>query len=163
MKSKRVLYLLAGIINCVFGGICAMFGIFILLFKNLISTTFEKGVELLNEFAKAMASADPQYEYLLEASNDEIIKVVMNFVSAVCVIALIFGAIIIALGVFNIILSKKHLIIFAGKKWLKVVLVVVSWLVCIFNVANILTTIAVCLKDKNSVELDGLYSAHENG
>jgi len=162
MKSRRVLYLLAGIINCIIGGLCALFGLFIVLFRNVIVTTFEKSTEILENFAKEMASIDSKYQYLLDANDAEIVDLIMGVVTAVCLMALIYGLVWIALGVFNIILSKKHSIIFSNKKWLKMLLVVGSWVLCLFNVANVLTTIAVFIKEKTVIEADGLYSADDN-
>jgi NADH:ubiquinone oxidoreductase subunit 6 (subunit J) len=99
---------------------------------------------------------------LLEASNEEVLSVIMKFVYIVSVIVLILAVIWITFGVLNILLSKKHEIVFETKRYLKVLFLVASWLLLWFNIANVLTTIAVCMKNKgDKKEKVQLYTAQE--
>lgn len=157
MKTRRILYLVAGIFNCIIGGIAMLFGALFLLLSKTIKTMFSQSTEMLQEFAEELAEADSNYEYLLEASQEEILDFVLSVVNKFKLIVIIFAVIFIAFGVFNILLRRMHDRVFTGRKWLKIVFVAASWLILIFNIFNICTTIAVFMKHKDFETKEGLY------
>lgn len=158
MKAKKILFLVAGIFNAIIGGIGVFMGLLMLVFNGLINKMFDSTYEIVEQFVESLAKGDAEYEYLLSNSKSENIDFVMKAVTIVSVLFLIIGLIYIAFGVFNIIFAKNHIIITKNKKYLGTLLVVFSWLLMWFNLANILTTIAVYLKSKDKTEKYNLYS-----
>ena len=161
MKAKKVLFVLAGIFNCVIGGIGALLGMLIFVLNRMLKVTFESSFEMVEQYVKDLASQDSSYEYLLTANKTEVINFLIRTINIVGVVLLIIGLIVVVFGVVNLLLSSpKYYSRFRQKKIWKVLLITSSWLIMLFNVANILTTIAVCLKDK---ELEPLYTSSQGG
>ncbi|MGN0961853.1 MAG: hypothetical protein ACI4PF_06635 [Christensenellales bacterium] len=150
MKTKKILFLIAGIFNTLLGGMGAFIGVIGLLFNKMLRGMFEASYELVESYIKVIAEQDESYNYLLTASKSEAIDFVMKMVLIVCAVFLIIGLIYIMFGVFNLILSKRNNTALSHKKYLGTLLVVFSWLLMFLNIANILTTIAVYLKPKNT-------------
>lgn len=162
MNTRKVLYTCAGVFNCVIGGIGCFFGLMMLLISGLIRKMFESSTEIVDEFVSSLASESSKYEYLLTASNEEILSFIMKIVFIVCAVLLILGLVWITFGVFNIKLSKRHYIFFGRRPKLKLWFVIGSWVLLLLNPANIATTVAVYLKNKNGVEIDAtLYSSSD--
>ncbi len=161
MKAKKVLFICSGIFNCVIGGIGAFFGLMFLLVSGTIKKTFAGATEMLDAFAKELAAASTEYEYLLSATNDEIVSFIMNIVFIISIILVVISALWITFGVFNLLLAKRHVWLFAEKPALKIWFVVGTWLLVWFSLANITSTIAVFLKDKNAQARPTLYTSEE--
>lgn len=159
MKSRKILYIIAGVFNCIIGGMGIFFGLIVLLLGGFVKAMFESSLDLVHEFTSSMAEASSEYEYLTTISDAEAIAFIMKIVYIICAVALILGAIWITFGVFNFILVKKHDSVFGTKKFLKHLFVIGSWLLLTLNVANILTTIAVYKKDKSADTQQKLYTA----
>lgn len=161
MKAKKILFLIAGVFNCILGGLGVLIGGFGFLFSGIIRNTFESSTELIEEYINSLVKADESLSYLKDYSTAEAIDYVIKLVLIVCAVLLVLGLIYVAFGVFNLIFSKNYAIIMSRKKYLGVLLVVFSWLLLWFNIANILTTVAICLKYKNNTNTK-LYSARDN-
>ena len=137
MKAKKILFLLAGIINTLIGGFCAFIGVIAVLFKGLMREMLETSYDIVQNYIKALAEQDASYEYLLNSSKSENIDFVMKTIMTVGVVFLIIGLVYITFGVLNLLLSKQHNNILNIKKYLGVLLIVFSWILMLFNVANI--------------------------
>jgi len=160
MKLRKVFYLIAGIFNCIVGGISVAFSVLVLLLSSLVKTMFESSGELLDEFVNELAISDQKYSYLASATDAEVVSFIMKIVYIFCLVFLIIGAIWITFGVFNILLKNRHDSVFGSKKYLRHLFVVGSWLLLGLNIANIFTTIAVYKKGKDAV-IQKLYTANE--
>lgn len=158
MKSRKILYLIAGIFNCIVGGIGILFGLLVLLLSSFVRKMFESSTDLVSEFVTELASADSNYAYLQDLSNAEVVSFIMKIVYVTCAILLVICAIWITLGVFNILLKNRHDKVFESKRYLRHIFIVGSWLLMGLNPANILTTIAVY--KKNKTPQPALYSAN---
>lgn len=162
MKAKKYLFLIAGILNTVLGGLGVVFGLLMGLFNSLIRQMFDSAYELVERFIQDLASVDADYEYLLTADKAETLDFVMKSVTIITIVFIVLGLLYVLFGVFNILLSKRFEYVLKSKKYLGILLVVASWLLLWFNIMNILTTIAVFLKPKTQEKGYKLYSAQDS-
>ena len=161
-KSKKILFLIAGIFNCVIGALGLLVGGIMLVLQKIIRLVFDSTSGMTDEFVKDLAEVDSEYSYLLSASKDEVLDFIMHIVTIMGLVIFVIGIIWAVFGVINILLTSiTRYNKFESKKWYKVTFLIFSWVLLMFNVANILTTVAVCLKDKDKVE-NTLYSAKDN-
>lgn len=159
MKTRKVLYILSGVFNCIIGGLGCFFGLMFLIISKLIKNMFSESGEIVDGFITELAATSKEYEYLLDLSRDEMIAFMMKVVYIMSAVLIILGLVWIAFGVFNCLLSSRHQLVFGNRKALKVIFVVASWLLLTFNIANITTTVAVFLKDKDGMSSQKLYTS----
>ena len=162
MKARKILYICSGVFNCVIGGLGCLLGLLFLALTKVIKNMFSDSADLLNEFAKELAAISTDYEYLLDVSKDEIVSFIMRIVLIMSFVLIVLGLIWITFGVFNCLLSSRHVLVFGKRPVLKILFVVASWLLLTFNIANITTTIAACLKNKNDNSSQSLYTSENN-
>ena len=158
MKAKNILYLLAGICNCVFGGLMVLFSLMAFLIKGTIRSAYIQSEAVLKDFVEELVSIDEEFSYLLDYSSEQVVDFIMKLVTIFAVCVLVMGLIWIAFGVFNILFSSVWKFEIQKKKGWRITFVVISWLLLWFNVSNILTTIAAFLKVKIK-DKTPLYSA----
>lgn len=161
MKAKRILSLLAGLFNVLLGGLGAILGMLMFLLGSLIRQMFESSYELVEEVIESLASADPSYEYLRDLDKAESVDFIMKYVKIFAVIFLLLGLLYVLFGILNLVISKGYSVGRDLSKGKKIAFVVCSWLLLWFNVANILTTIAIFLKTKKSANEYKLYSSKD--
>ena len=159
MKARKILYVCSGVFNCAIGGIGCLLGLLFLVLNKYAKQMFSGSAEFIDAFVKEMATANTKYEYLLDATKDEVVSFIMRIVLILSIVFMVLGLIWIAFGVFNCLLYRRHDLVFGRRPVLKVLFVVASWLLLTFNIANITTTIAVFLKDKNSQNTQPLYTS----
>lgn len=160
MKARKILFLISGIFNCVVGGFCVLFGGLMVLLKGTLRTVLEESKEFLDEYVKTLVEADKKYEYLTTASSAEVLDFITQIISIVGIVLLVMGLIWIGAGIVNLLLTNNYKFEqFKSNKLLKFVFVAASWVLLLFNVANITTTIAIFLKTKD--EKAELYSVNE--
>ena len=162
MKARKILYVCSGVFNCVIGGIGCLLGLLFLLLYGIIKKMFVNSTDLLDGLVKDLIALSNEYEYLQNSSTDDVVALVMKIVCIVALVLIALGLIWIAFGVFNCILFKRHDLVFGRRSVLKILFVVASWILLTLNVANITTTIAVFLKDKNNQNTQPLYSSGHN-
>lgn len=162
MKARKILYICSGVFNCVIGGVGFLFGLLFLILTKIIRKFFENSAETIEEFVTELAATNQDYEYLLSASKDEVLSFVMKIVAILSIVLIVLGLIWIAFGVLNCVLSKRHDLMLGRKLSHRILFVVASWLLLTFNIANITTTVAVFLKDKNSQNTQPLYTSENN-
>jgi len=163
MKLRKLLYLLSGIFNCVIGGLGCFFGLMVFLISKTFKELLLSSKEVVEEFVQSIASVDSDMEYLLEYSHEDVVSLMMGILYVFAIILILLGVIYIVFGIFNLLLRQRHYTLFARKKSLKILFVVGSWLLMWFNIANITTTIAVFMKQKdNENEQQPLYTISEN-
>ena len=159
MKTRKVLYVLSGVFNCVIGGLGCFLGLMFFAISKLIKNMFTESSSLVDGFITELASTNAEYEYLLDASRDEMVAFMMKVVYILGAVLIVLGLIWIAFGVFNCLLSTRHQLVFGRRPVLRFVFVIASWLLLTFNIANITTTVAVFLKDKDGVATQSLYTS----
>ena len=153
MKAKKILYLIAGILKIVAGAIGVLFGALTLLVGKLIREVFVSAEGYLQNFAENLAKVDESYSYLVEAETSVQLDFVMKICNIFAVVLLILALIYIALGVFNILFSKRTGNI-DREKLKSTLLCVFSWVFSFLSVSTILTTIAVLLKKRQKKSTD---------
>lgn len=148
MKTKKVLFTTSGIIKLVASGIVLLiFGLAILLTGVIKKGFLENYDELLNMITELVAE-DSQYAYLLELDKVALVDEIMTPITLICVFFIFMSLTGITFGVFNLVFANKYQTMLMNKTGKKV-----TYLVCLllFNwgiVTNILTIIALFLKDK---------------
>ena len=162
MKARKILYVCSGVFNCVIGGLGFLLGLLFLLLNKFAKQMFSGSGDFINSFVRELVAVNSKYEYLIDSSKDEIVSFIMRIVFILSVVFIVLGLIWIAFGVFNCILFKRHDLVFGRRPVLKILFVVASWILLTLNVANITTTIAVFLKDKNNQNTQPLYSSGHN-
>lgn len=158
MSARKILFLIAGLIDTIAGALIGLLSLIVLVAKNLIKQMFETSFDLVKEFIESMASADPKYEYLRSLSNTEAVNYIMDIVTGLALFAFVAALLFILFGVLNLVLVKKCDILISTKKSAGVLLIVFSWLLLTLNIANIFSTIAVVLCFKNKNTSPPLYS-----
>lgn len=153
MKARKILYFFAGLINVILGGCGTLLGLLVFLFGGTLRATFNSTKEIVVEFVEELAGADSKYDYLRDYSHEEVVDFIMRLAKITGIVLILLGLIFIMFGVFNFLLKKRHDSVLGGRKYLKIIFVVSSWILLILNVANILTTVAVFLKDKKQEKL----------
>ena len=159
MKAKNILYLLAGIFNCVFGGLMVIFSLMAFLIKGTIRTAYAQSESVLKDFVEELVAIDDKFSYLLDYNSEQVTDFIMKLVTIFALSVLLVGLIWIAFGVFNILFSNIWKFEINKKKGWRITFIVLSWLLLWFNISNILTTIAACLKVKIK-DKTPLYSAN---
>lgn len=162
MKARKILYICSGVFNCVVGGIGCLLGLLFFALTKVIKNMFSNSTDLIEEFVKELAATSTDYEYLLDASKDEIVSFIMRIVLIISIVLIVLGLVWITFGVFNCLLSGRHVRVFGKRPVLKVLFIIASWLLLTFNIANITTTIATFLKDKNDNNSQTLYTRENN-
>lgn len=157
MKKNRILSLIAGLFNIILGSLGTIFGFFMVLLGKLIRQMFESSYEIVEEYINTLVASDPSYEYLLDMNKDESIDFMMKSVKIIAVVFIVLGLLYLLFGILNVLVSKRFARNSDISRGKKIWLTIGSWLLLWFNVANILTTLALFLKPKNMTEYK-LYS-----
>lgn len=159
MKTNRILLLIAGVFNVIIGGLGGVLGLSMLLLNKLIRQMFEASFEMVEQFIDTLIASDPSYEYLRDLDNAESLDFMMKSVKIIAVVFLLLGLLYVLFGIINLVVSKKFASGLGIAKGKKVTLTIFSWLLLWFNMANILTTIALFLKPKKQKAEYTLYSS----
>ena len=162
MKARKVLYICSGVFNCVIGGLGCLLGLLFFVLTKVVKNMFSESTDLIDEFVKELAATSSEYEYLLDASKEDIVSFIMKIVFIISAVLIVLGLIWITFGVFNCLLSTRHGLVFGKRPVLKALFIIASWLLLTFNIANITTTIAACLKNKNDNSSQSLYTSENN-
>lgn len=158
MKTNRILLLIAGVFNIIIGGLGCLLGLSMLLLNKFIRQMFEASFEIVEQFIDTLIASDSSYEYLRDLDNAESLDFVMKSVKIIAVVFLLLGLLYVLFGIINLVVSKKFASGVGIAKGKKVALTIFSWLLLWFNIANILTTIALFLRPKQKAEYT-LYSS----
>lgn len=141
--AKKTLYIIAGIIKVSVGGFGLLLGLLLLLFKSVIQGMFEASPEMLEEMIKGLAETE-EYAYLLDSTKDEQLDFVFSVLSKFALVLILITIVWVVIAIFLFILAKR---IGADdfQKKMSITLTVLSWVVSMFTISTILTTIATCL------------------
>ena len=101
----------------------------------------------INEIVESMVLDNPEYEFLLELNTEEVVTYLLGTVTPLCIFMIVCGLASIGLGVFTIILSRKYNYWLRNRLGRKIAFTIVDYIVYIGFISNILTTIAVFIKD----------------
>lgn len=148
MKTKKVLFTTSGIIKLVASGIVLLIFGLALLLTGVIKKGFLENYDDLLNMINELVAQDSQYAYLLELDKVALVDEIMTPVTLICVFFIFMSLTGITFGVFNLVFANKYQTMLMNKTGKKVI-----YLVCmlLFNwrlVTNILTIIALFLKDK---------------
>lgn len=150
MKARNVLLIVAGVLKTVVSSIIIFFSLLAFILLGLIRKMYEQSPDSIRKSVQELAKADPKYEYLLEYNDAQLVDFMMSMVKVVCLVALVFGLIMLAIGIFNFLFVKYQEIFLIGKKH-KIIMLVCSWVCTCLAPSTILTTIALNLGRKKGV------------
>lgn len=145
MKAKKILFLIAGILKIVVSSVILLFSILFLCLGQIFRTVLKTSYSLVEQVVKELVATDAQYAYLESYTQDEAIEFVMKYVNIIAIMAILVGLVWLALGIINVLLYKRPQRL---TKKLGIVFVIFTWLLTFINISNILTTIAVFLREK---------------
>lgn len=148
LKAKRILFMSSGILKCVISGLMVLLFGLALLLLGMLREGFLANTESIEILINELVAIEPKFEYLQSQSVAESVDFILGIVKIISVVLLIMGLVGIALGVFNLLFAKFY------KSWLlcntkrKVIFTILTWLLYWELVTNILTTVALYLRDR---------------
>jgi len=153
LKAKRILFMSSGILKCVISGfVVLLFGLALLLL-GMLREGFLANTETINMLINELVAIEPKFEYLQSQPVAESVDFILGIVKGISIILLIMGVCGIALGIFNLLFAKFY------KSWLlcntkrKVIFTILTWLLYWEPVTNILTTVALYLRDRKKTDI----------
>ena len=152
MKAKKILFTTSGILKIVVSGFMILvFGLALLL-GNALKEAFLANYAMIEEIINELVALDPSFAYLQEMTQAEMVDFIMSPVSAICVFFLIMGLCGVVFGIFNLIFAKKYNEMLAGRTGRKVLFMIFNLLFYWGLATNVLTIVALFLKDSPKVE-----------
>lgn len=150
MKAKKILFLVAGILKTVAGGIGILIGLIVLLARNLIRDVFVASYDLIESVIKQVGSVEDQ-EKLLGFSKEEVVDYFLQMIVVIFVLILIVAIIWVIFGIINIRLgaNNRWQSLTKGKS---IALLICSWLLAFELITNTMTTIAIFIKSNKNKE-----------
>lgn len=158
MKAKKILFLFAGLLKVLVSALFILIGLLILLLGSLVKSMFKQSYELVESFLNELVTADASYSYVLEYTQDQAVDFVMGFVNIFTLVMLIWGFIWLTFAIINFVLSKRGESPSKGKS---IALTIFTWLLTFINISNILTTIALFLKEKRPKNQSNINTEEE--
>ena len=155
MKVNRILFIIAGILRSLVAGIVALFTFIIFAIRSLIKNMFLASPEMIDSLIKELVTIDTKYEYLSQNDIEQNVDFIIGIVDKLCLVALIWVLIVVALAVFSFICGKKCKSNMNIVNWQTITMVIVSWVCPLATISAILTTIAVFYKKKPKVNKIG--------
>ena len=143
------MFVIAGVINSIIGGISLLLSILIFALKGVVETILTTG-DTCQQLVDELIAGDSNYEYLSSYTQEQVVDFVWGLVTQMLLFVILIALVVIMFAVFNFIFSKKHNEFLKNKKTLGTVLVVFSWVFMAFNIANIFTTLGVYLRVKDN-------------
>lgn len=152
MKAKKILFTTSGILKLVVSGFMILvFGLALLL-GNALKELFLADYTIIEEIINELVALDPSFAYLQEITQAEVVEYIMSMVSAIYIFLLIMGLCGVVFGIFNLIFAKKYNDMLAGRTGRKVLFMIFNLLFYWGLATNVLTIVALFLKDSPKVE-----------
>lgn len=153
MKTKKILFTTAGVFKCVVGGCVLGFFLLMLLLTGVIKDTLLQNTELFEELLEGAISGDSSMAFLQDMTNSEIADYLMKTVNGFALFMVFLGATSLTLGIFTCIFAKKYEFMLKCKTKRKVIFTILDYIFYIGLIANILTTVAMFIKDKPTEDI----------
>lgn len=158
MKAKKILLKCAGIVQFIASAFAIVLGGLIVLasklVKDLLDVAYNDIQEQVKEFgADAVIASGEATEEILAMTKEEFFSYMTKWCNILAVFIFITAIIGIVYGVFCIIYSKKYETTLLGRKKKKIVLGILAPFAMGISISTILVIIALCLKDKQPVEV----------
>lgn len=156
MKAKKILYLIAGILKIAASSVVLLFGILFLLLGQLFRSVLKASYSIVEQTIKELIATDASYSYLESYTQEQAIEFIMKYVNIMAIFAILIGLIWLAFGIINVLLFKRPQNLTKKKGiWL----LIGTWILTFINISNILTTIAIFLKEKRKkLDVDDKYT-----
>lgn len=148
--AKKTLYIISGVLKVVVGGFAIVISLLLVLLQSLMRSTLEADPKILEEMIKGIAEVE-EYAYLNDYTQSEQIDYVLGVLSKFALVVGIIAITWVVLAIFLFILAKKISREDFRKKE-SIILTVISWVVSMFTISTILTTIATCLRKRKNKE-----------
>lgn len=147
MKTKKILFKISGILKIVAGSCIILLFLLLLALCSPLKTIMLEAGDSLETLINELVATSSEYEYLQSVSHEEMAMFLIDILRVFSIIMIICGGVAIALGIFNLIFAKKYNEMLRGRKAIKIVFVILSFVLYFGIITNVLTTIAMFLKD----------------
>lgn len=163
MKAKKVLFKTSGIVKIVVSSMAIVLFLLVMLISRTLIETMFSDIEGFTEMINEMVESDPSLSYLQDYDLAQLQNYLVSAVNSLSLFVIFLGIAGIVFGIFNLIFAKKYDIMLANKTGKKVTFMIFSLLFYPGLVTNILTIIALFLKDKKKEEIsDNVIVEGEN-
>lgn len=144
MKAKKILFNLSGILKCIASAFAILLFGLVLLLGDAFKQAMLENPEYLDMITKEFSAI----ESYAGMTPNEILDFAFRIVKGFSVAMIFMGCAGITLAVFNFIFAKKYDSMLKNKTGNKVIFMVVSLLFYVGIASNVLTIIALFLKDE---------------
>lgn len=158
IKAKKILFLISGILKVVVSALGLIVCFVVLFLRKVFKELMKALVEGIKTAAEKLPAGDEGRE-ILKVSTDELTGSFMSIITIIFVIMFLLSVSYMVFGIINIRLGSGNRYQSITKKK-RIWLVVLSWLISFEIFTNTMTTVAIFLKDKNSIE--DLYTQSSN-
>lgn len=145
MKAKKVLFTTSGVLKIVVSAISLLFFLLIILLCRVVVEAMVSNEETMAEFLASVGEMDTSN--LSQMSVEEFQNYLISSLNSFCWIVIFMSISGIVLGIFNVIFAKKYDPMLMGKKGKKIIFTICSLIFYPGLITNILTIIALFLKD----------------
>lgn len=161
MKAKKILFTTSGILKLVVSGfLILVFGLALLL-GNALKASFLADYSLIESFINELVAMDPSLAYIQEMTQAEIVDMIMSPVTFIFLTLFIMGICGVVFGIFNLIFAKKYNEMLLGKTGKKVIFMIFNLLFYWGLATNILTIVALFLKDSLNTTISNAQETSE--
>ena len=151
MKVKSVLFLISSILRIAVASIGIFLSSMMFVVQGVVTEVLLESSDIVTDFISSLISADPVgFAYLKDYTFEQSIEYMMNIMKIIFGIILVISVIWLVFGVINIMLSKKSKYGLEISKSRKIIFVILSWLFSGGFVSNVITTIALFLRGKDT-------------
>lgn len=164
MKTKKILFKVAGILQFLSCGFLAFVGVVLLLLRPLVTAVIDNAYNEFQTEIKNMSAekiAEEGLDIFLEFTKEEFAAYLMKWTMIFAVIVLAIAIIGIIFGVIFIKCSKKYEYMLENKKGRKIWLGVLSTIFCGLSIPTFIVIIALCISDKKKTK-DGSQQTEVN-
>ena len=154
MKSRVILFKTSGILKIVLAGAIFLLFLLVLLLSGVLKNFYLDNYTLVEEMVAETVQNDPSQAFLQTMENAEVVDYIMKPVIQLALFLVFYGLIGIGFGVLNLVFTRKYDDLIGDKTSKKVWFVVMQFLFAVGIITNILSTVAVFVKDKKKLNED---------
>ena len=154
MKSKVILFKTSGILKIVLAGTIFLLFLLVLLLSGVLKNFYLDNYTLVEEMVAETVRNDPSQAFLQTTEDAEVVDYIMKPVIQLALFFVFYGLIGIGFGVLNLVFTRKYDDLIGDKTSKKVWFVVMQFLFAVGIITNILSTVAVFVKDKKKLNED---------
>ena len=154
MKSRVILFKTSGILKIVLAGAIFLLFLLVLLLSGVLKNFYLDNYTLVEELVAETVQNDPSQAFLQTMENAEVVDYIMKPVMQLALFFVFYGLIGVGFGVLNLVFTRKYDNLIGDRTSKKVWFVVMQFIFAVGIITNILSTVAVFLKDKKKLNED---------